>query len=107
DKTEATGLPRFEDEFYQFIQQELTQMSMRSIYTDIGRVNSIVTNWLSILNGDQAEKNRLIKQNKSHQLEMESLIKHRDSSSYVKQMEQKLNKQLFYATQRFQIQFTD
>ncbi|MGP4041188.1 dynamin family protein [Gracilibacillus sp. D59] len=107
EKSECTGLPKFEQSFYRFVKEELTQMSMRSIYTDLHRANSLVTNWLTIINGDQAEKERLIEQGKTNQTEIEHVIKQRDGESYLDQIIQKLTKQTFYAKQRFSIQYID
>ncbi|SFM37104.1 small GTP-binding protein domain-containing protein [Gracilibacillus orientalis] len=107
EKSERTGLPQFEQSFYRFVKEELTQMSMRSIYTDMHRANALVTNWLSIINGDQAEKERLVEQGKTNQKEIESVIKERDHHSYLEHVIQKLTKQTFYAKQRFSIQFVD
>ncbi len=107
EKSERTGLPKFEQSFYRFVKEELTQMSMRSIYTDMHRANALVAKWLSIINGDQAEKERLIKQGKTNQTEIERVIEERDHGSYFDQVIQKLNKQSFYAKQRFSIQYPD
>ncbi len=107
DKSDHTGLPQFEDHFYRFVKEELTQMSMRSVYTDLARANSLVSNWLSMINSDQQEKDRLIKQNKQYQTEMKNVLHARKSEDYLEMVAQKLNKQTFYAKQRFSIQFTD
>ncbi|MFD2657090.1 dynamin family protein [Gracilibacillus thailandensis] len=107
EKSEKAGLPQFEQSFYRFVKEELTQMSMRSIYTDLHRANALVSNWLSIINGDQAEKEHLVEQGKTNQLEIVKEIKQRDNRSYFDQVKQKLTKQTFYAKQRFSIQYAD
>ncbi|MDX8047060.1 dynamin family protein [Gracilibacillus sp. S3-1-1] len=107
EKTEATGLPSFEADFYHFVQEELTQMSMRSIYMDLSRAKSLVSNWLSIMNGDQAEKERLMTKAKNNQHKIEHVIQERNESFYLKQIQQKLTKQIYYAKQRFSIQYDD
>ncbi|GAE91493.1 uncharacterized protein Bsub YpbR [Gracilibacillus boraciitolerans JCM 21714] len=106
-KDEHTGLPQFEENFYRFVKEELAQMSMRSIYIDLARANSLVSSWLSMINSDQQEKERLIEKNKQNKLEIETKIEQRKNKIYFDMVAQKLTKQSFYAKQRFMIQFTD
>ncbi|UOQ85730.1 dynamin family protein [Gracilibacillus salinarum] len=106
-KDEITGFPQFEQRFYRFVKEDLAQMNMRSIYTDMQRAHGLVSNWLTFINGDQKEKERFIAQHTQHQTDINTIITNRNSEAYYEQIDQKLQKQIFYVIQRLSIQFTD
>ncbi|UOQ47716.1 dynamin family protein [Gracilibacillus caseinilyticus] len=106
-KDEITGFLQFEERFYRFVKEDLAQMNMRSIYTDMQRAHGLVSNWLTFINGGQQEKEQIISQNSQHQNDIITIITNRDSEGYYEQINQKLQKQIFYVIQRLSIQFTD
>ncbi|WP_163536896.1 dynamin family protein [Gracilibacillus sp. YIM 98692] len=102
-----SGFSILEDDFYLFIKEELTQMSMQAIYTDIVRAHALIEKWLEWGQSDETRKEELLHNNKANKEKMMNLIKGKDSSYHTKAIKQKLNKQCFYVQQRLSIQFTD
>ncbi len=105
--TTPSGMKAFESSFYSFITEELTQLSMQSIYTDISRIHALVTKWLELSHSDQTKREAFLAKNENNQAQMHHIIEQRNTSTYFQSIEQKLEKQCFYVMQRFMIQFID
>ncbi|MFC4404471.1 dynamin family protein [Gracilibacillus xinjiangensis] len=102
-----SGLQNFELSFYSFIKEELTQLSMQAIYTDIERVHALVKKWLEISRSDQTHREALLNEMAENEQKMQMLIENRDSESHIASIMQLVSKQCFYVGQRFSIQYTD
>ncbi|ENH96980.1 hypothetical protein J416_07872 [Gracilibacillus halophilus YIM-C55.5] len=97
----------FETVFYQFISQELTQISMRAIYTDIERAYRFVNRWLHTLTLDAEDKEQFLKRYLKHQNHMVEKIDSFDQQHLYAELRQKQEKQMFFVKQRLGIQFLD
>ncbi|WP_165445035.1 dynamin family protein [Gracilibacillus phocaeensis] len=106
-KTEDTGLLAFERNFYRFIKEELTQMSMQAIYTDLSKGLGLVTQWLSIVNSNEQEKVAILAENDRKEQQIKQIIAKVEGQVYLETVLQKLHKQIYYATQRLTIQYQD
>ncbi|SER09793.1 small GTP-binding protein domain-containing protein [Gracilibacillus ureilyticus] len=102
-----SGLDSFEQSFYEFIKEDLTQLSMQSIYTDINRAHALVKKWLEISRSNQTERDVMMKEINQNEEQMLQLIEKRDNEAHIASVIQLVNKQSFHVVQRFSIQFTD
>ncbi|GAB2548693.1 dynamin family protein [Gracilibacillus alcaliphilus] len=106
-KTAATGLPMFEQAFFSFIKEELSQMSMRSIYTDLSKALGLVSNWLSMIDGNEHEKAKMKAESQHKQEQIQAQLHSSVDDLYIDTVQQQLHKQAFYAIQRLSIQYQD
>lgn len=97
----------FENDFYHFIQEELTQISMQSVYHDINRAFSYIGHLLEMLNSDEETKRKQTQVwNESEEAIME-ISNEIDDDLYFERIVQRLHKQEHFMNQRFHIQFGD
>ncbi|WP_386056866.1 dynamin family protein [Thalassobacillus hwangdonensis] len=100
-------MEKFEEEFYNFIDNELSEVLIASITHDINRVDALLENFIAdaeLDEGARAEKLTLYKENK------QTMRKHIDAvneAKYEKNVQQKLEKQVFYIHQRMLLNFND
>lgn len=97
----------FEENFYQFIHQDLTKLSIDSALWDMKRAYNAISSYVaSVKMSDEEKRNKKndILAKKEHAFKE---IKELDNDAYKKAIEQKIDKQLFYVLDRLSIRFHD
>jgi small GTP-binding protein len=100
-------MQHFETDFYQFIYNDLSALTIQSALWDINRAYSAMKHYTESLHLDEqqkeAQQNGLL--NKKTQLMQE--ITDGQTTVYADQIQQKTTKQLFYVQERLSIRFHD
>lgn len=97
----------FEDKFYDFIHHDLSILMFESALWDIKRVYHTMEHYISslTLNLDEKEQQKqIIEQNKK---EVFQFVSNYETAVYEQQIEQRIEKQLYYVIQRLGIRFHD
>lgn len=100
-------MQKFEDRFYQFIQTDLSKLTIDSAVWDIKRTYQSLEQYIQSVNLDEDEK-----ENRKHELitrrdQLADKIDNVQSVIYDKQIEQKIDKQLYFVLERLSIRFHD
>ncbi|UFU01158.1 dynamin family protein [Radiobacillus kanasensis] len=104
-KEEPSGFSVFEESFYSFIEEDLVEMLIHSSLFDLKRVQTTLSAYLedaSLSNEEKQSKLRRYEEEKDTILDRIVVL---DSNPYRKQIQQKLEKQLYYVSQRIFIEF--
>ncbi|QTM99534.1 GTP-binding protein [Sediminibacillus dalangtanensis] len=102
-----SGMDEFETAFYQFLKEEMMQLIIHSSMHDIQRTESQLAAYINTANLDQQEKERKKQHYQANREKMEKVVETSDSKLVKKEIDQKLEKQLYYVHERLSIQFTD
>ncbi|WP_176330228.1 dynamin family protein [Oceanobacillus rekensis] len=97
----------FEQDFYQFIYHDLAALTVDSAIWDIQRTSHVLDNYIQSLAMDKQEKqNRQIELAEKKKRLTED-IRSLPTTAYKDQIEQKVEKQLFYVIERLSIRYHD
>ncbi|WP_053219532.1 dynamin family protein [Virgibacillus senegalensis] len=102
-----SGIESFEKAFYQFLKEEMMELMIHSSVHDIQRAQTQLAAYIASANMDQKEKNQLKLHYQQERDEMKKTVEANDSRHVKKEIDQKLEKQLYYVHERMTIQFTD
>ncbi|MFC4387558.1 dynamin family protein [Gracilibacillus marinus] len=96
---------QLENSFYSFIHEELAQLNMKAIYTDINRIYSLLNNWIHIAESTETERKQFTNKLTNQKSEMQEVVtQFHLSFDSIKQL---IEKQYYYIGHRFHIQFSD
>ncbi|WP_226034832.1 dynamin family protein [Aquibacillus saliphilus] len=102
-----SGLKPFEDDFYHFIRDELMALLIASAENDMIRAKKLLKSYLKAAYLDNDEKELMYKEYEKQQLHVIEKIDNLNDKPYQKEVEQKIDKQVFYVNHRLSIQFSD
>ncbi|QDP40308.1 dynamin family protein [Radiobacillus deserti] len=102
---EEAGFSSFEEEFYAFIEEDLVEMLIQSSLFDIKRARTTLATYLEDASLSNEEKETKLKQYDTEKVTILKNVENLNSSSYQKEIQQKLEKQLYYVQQRIFIEF--
>ncbi|MGY0691684.1 dynamin family protein [Virgibacillus sp. FSP13] len=97
----------FEREFYHFIHNDLAAMSIQSALLDIKRAYQAVTNYIESASLNEQEKVQYREDLFSKRELLEQAVNDMNAGLYPQQIEQKIEKQLYYVIERLGIRFHD
>jgi predicted GTPase len=102
-----SGLGNFENDFYQFISNDLTKMAITSASNELQRVHELVGKMIQGSREDQSEKDKkrvVVKQQKEM---IEALFNKQSEEALTKRMTQESTELIFYIKQRVFFRFND
>ncbi|WP_106497509.1 dynamin family protein [Lentibacillus sp. Marseille-P4043] len=97
----------FEQKFYHFIHNDLAAMSIQSALLDIKRAYQAVTNYIESASLNEQEKVQYREDLFSKREMLEQAVNEMNAGIYPQQIEQKIEKQLYYVIERLGIRFHD
>ncbi|MCG1028383.1 dynamin family GTPase [Virgibacillus halodenitrificans] len=97
----------FENEFYQFIHQDLSALTAQSAIWDMKRAYTNMAHYKESVNMDQQSKESFRLQLQDKQKTVTKIIDKTDTTIQEDQLIQKIEKQLHYVLERTSIQFHD
>lgn len=100
-------MQKFEDRFYQFIQTDLAKLTVDSTLWDIRRTFQSLSQYIKSVNLNEDEKENRKQELVDHRDKLAEKIDNIQSVTYDKQIEQKIEKQLYYVLERLSIRFHD
>ena len=100
-------MDNFEKAFYQFIHNDLAQLSMESALFDIERSYQTLTHYIESANLNEQEKQDYRATLLQKQESLTNTIGDIDASLYNNRIEQRIDKQLHYVDERLSIRFHD
>ncbi len=103
----TSGMPVFEESFYHFMQEELLEILVQSAVHDIRRVQKQLSAYIASASRSNQEKETLLVTYKNEQKLLYDELNTFDYSNYMKEISQKIDKQVYYVGQRMTIQFSD
>ncbi|WP_404452752.1 dynamin family protein [Virgibacillus necropolis] len=106
-KTLNDKMYHFEEQFYQFINHDLTKLSVESALWDMKRAYNAISGYVASIKMSEQEK--MQQRDSLHDKKKEAfrVINELDKDSYTKAISQKIDKQLFYVLERLSIRFHD
>ncbi|MYL42056.1 dynamin family protein [Virgibacillus salexigens] len=100
-------MQHFEDAFHQFIHYDLTQLTIASAKWDIVRTYDQLTYYIESQRLDQQQKDTLKQEKDDKQRQIQEVITNYHTKTYLTQINQKIEKQLYYVMERLRIRFHD
>ncbi|WP_461179517.1 dynamin family protein [Virgibacillus ainsalahensis] len=101
------NMQHFEEGFYQFIHNDLAALTVKSTLWDIKRVQQTMRHYIEALNMNEKEKEKQQRDLLSKKELLEENIATLETHVYIEQIEQKIEKQLFYVLERITIRYHD
>ncbi|WP_284140075.1 dynamin family protein [Virgibacillus sp. LDC-1] len=97
----------FEQDFHAFIHHDLAALMVNSALFEVQRIQTTLTQFIETATLSRQEKETYRKQLLQAQSDMEAVVSSHSITVYLKQLEQKIEKQLFYVQERLSIHFHD
>lgn len=97
----------FQKAFFSFIEQGINSLLIESALFDIKRVKKNIASLIKTVSMNEHERKKRRRQLLQEQQEMEQIIYESDTTVYEKQLQQKIEKQLYYMVERIGIRFHD
>ncbi|MEN2766322.1 dynamin family protein [Ornithinibacillus xuwenensis] len=98
----------FEEEFYSFLENELSQIVIKSSIYDLDRTKNLFDHFIQKMNLDEQEKETYKADLKArHQELLATITKSEEGSLFIERIQQKITKQLHYVVERLGIRFHD
>ncbi|WP_176555802.1 dynamin family protein [Virgibacillus ndiopensis] len=97
----------FEEKFHHFIRDDLALLSIQAAVLDIKRAYQSMTNYIESANLNDQEKESYRLDLFAKREKLEDVISSANVDLYAKQINQKIEKQLYYVLERFSIRFHD
>ncbi|MHA6251181.1 dynamin family protein [Oceanobacillus sp. CAU 1775] len=107
NKTLNEQMKAFEDKFYSFIHHDLTRLIIDSSLWDINRVAHTLKSYIESVSLNEDDKAKKIEKTTSDEHTVIDIIETYDTSVYQQQIEQRIEKQLYYVIERLGIRFHD
>ncbi|MBM7572148.1 dynamin family protein [Aquibacillus albus] len=102
-----SGIEKFEKAFDHFVHHEIMDLFVQSTYHDMKRIKNTMKKYLDAASLNKEEKQLQISQYETELDSIATLIKESGIDSYFQEIEQKIEKQIYYVNQRHSIQFGD
>ena len=97
----------FEDDFYDFINNELAALTIQSALWDVDRATRMMNQYIKSLNLGEEEKEKFRYDLLNKKSVIEDKIESLPGNVYEAQINQKIEKQLYYVLERLSIRFHD
>lgn len=97
----------FLNDFFSFLNNDLPSLTMESAYVDIKRSLHALDGHIDYVQLDGEEKEERAKQLHAYEENMYEWIHDRTTKAYKEQIENRIERQLFYVVERFGIRFHD
>lgn len=97
----------FLKDFFSFLNNELPALTMESAYVDIKRSLHALDGYIDYVQLDGEEKEERAKQLHAYEENMYEWMDHRATKAYEEQIKNRIERQLFYVVERFEIRFHD
>src|SRR5690625_3455168 len=97
----------FEKAFFHFIHHDLTSLTVEAALWDLQRIHQQIQQYLQSLDMDNKEKEQFKLTLTKRKESLNETIFRVETNVFEKQMEQKMEKQLFYVIERLSIRFHD
>ncbi|GAB3796750.1 dynamin family protein [Virgibacillus kimchii] len=107
EQTLNRKMTEFETAFFHFIHYDITALTVNGAVWDLQRLHSHTRNYLDSLNMDQEEKEALKVSLTAKKEMINKAITGADTKVYENQIQQKVEKQLYYVMERLSIRFHD
>jgi GTPase Era involved in 16S rRNA processing len=96
----ASGMERFEQEFYRFVVTDLSQMAIDSAFTELRRSTQTIAGWLEAAREDEGARARRLLALRGAQASAEALISALDVASEATAVDQEIDELLYYVRRR-------
>lgn len=100
-------MDRFTNDLFNFIEYDLTGVIIQSATHEMNRAKQLLANFIETINLDVQEKEHARINLLKSQEKMETAVHYLTGELYIKQIAQKIEKQLYYVEQRLSIRFHD
>src|SRR5699024_5601218 len=97
----------FEEAFYSFIHHDLAMLMIDSALWDIQRVYHTLDHYISSMSLDANEKEKQKRQIRQDEEKVVQFIFNYETAVFIQQIEQRVEKQLYYVIERLGIRFHD
>lgn len=97
----------FENDFYSFLVNELSSLAVKSAIHDLTRTKKLLEHYSEKANLNEQEKQRYKTELVQKQKELLAVISSTEETLYEGKIQQKVDKQLHYVTERMTIRFHD
>jgi predicted GTPase len=97
----------FQDAFFSFIHQDLAALTIESAKYDIKRVYDTLAHYLSTINLDDKEKEKQKQKINKDRIKAISSVDKLETTVYKEQIEQRIERQLYYVIERLGIRYHD
>ena len=100
-------MSHFENEFYQFIEQDLAQLTIDSAVWDIERGKQLLINYIKTVGLSDEEQIDYVESLKNNAAEIQNLVKEFNYSVYESRLLERITRQLHFVHERLYIRFHD
>lgn len=97
----------FESQFYSFIHHDLASLTIDSALWDMRRAYETMEHYISSITLDEADKEQQKERIKQDQTQAATYVHTYETDVYMQQLEQRIEKQLYYVIERLSIRYHD
>ena len=105
--TFKSGMNQFEQAFYQFITNELTEMAISSAEKEVTRVHDLITNLIQSSQEDQSVKEKKREDIRNQQARIQELFTNQTVGNLQNRLHQEANELVYYIKKRVFLRFGD
>ncbi|EKN69539.1 dynamin family protein [Neobacillus bataviensis LMG 21833] len=102
-----SGMGQFEEKFYHFISNDLTEMSISAAERELSRVNELVGKLIQSSNEDQSVKEQKRTEMEMQKAQIKALIEKQTAETMQKRLQMEAEELVFYIKQRVFLRFGD
>ncbi|QHE52412.1 dynamin family protein [Pontibacillus sp. HMF3514] len=103
----SSGIDKFEESFYSFIHEELTSIITNAAIYDLERANRTLGQYIDSASLNKQEKQQKLKKYQKEEEELKSMIHAFSTARYSQDINQKIEKQMYYMNERVLLRFSD
>ncbi|MBM7552556.1 dynamin family protein [Thalassobacillus pellis] len=103
----SSGIEAVKRHFYTFIEEEATEVLVRSIYHDFSRAKNMMTDFVQNASLKQEEREKMKDQFQEQEQQMHQVINELAVEKYETDIDQKIKKQIHYIHQRMMLNLHD
>ncbi len=103
----SSGIEKFERSFYSFIHEELTSIITNAAIYDLERANRTLEQYIDSASLNKQEKQQKLKKYQTEEEELKSMIHAFSAGRYSQDINQKIEKQMYYMNERVLLRFSD
>lgn len=104
---DSSGIEKFEGSFYSFINEELTSIITNAAIYDLERANRTLEQYIDSASLNKQEKQQKLKKYQTEEEELKSMIHTFSAARYSQDINQKIEKQMYYMNERVLLRFSD
>ncbi|WP_281975517.1 dynamin family protein [Halobacillus litoralis] len=102
-----SGITSFEDTFHEFLEEELAQMLIQSIETDLSQVKEMIAHFIHTSRLDEKERQHQKEELMEEKESALNLFENRYDAGAIDTIQNKAEKQMYYVHERMMLNFTD